>query len=219
VRYQKKIAPINIEHKDKSIESLLKERYIKINKIISTLEYDLKINNGRSVFKCKDRLASDHEGQLLNNLAISLGNGSGETYLGSSGFKVVKQDAYGSDFLIESNYHDYNWTITKETKQINNIQCFKATSSIIVESSRGKNKKKVTAWFAPSITNNFGPAGYGGLPGLILELKEGKITYYATTINFNPGNTTIIKLPTKGKMISEEEFNKIGREMNKNRGR
>jgi GLPGLI family protein len=43
----------------------------------------------------------------------------------------------------------------------------------------------VTAWYAPDIPVRFGPIGYGGLPGLILELQNESATFYVTKINLN----------------------------------
>jgi GLPGLI family protein len=52
-----------------------------------------------------------------------------------------------------------------------------------------------------------GPSTYWGLPGLIVEVKDKMRHYIATQIKENiPGK---IKVPTKGKTISREEFKKL----------
>jgi GLPGLI family protein len=49
----------------------------------------------------------------------------------------------------------------------------------------------------------FGPIGYGGLPGLILELQNESATFYVTKINLNPDSPPEIdKLSPKA--ISKE---------------
>lgn len=67
----------------------------------------------------------------------------------------------------------------------------------------------VTAWFTPMIPVKNGPAEYGGLPGLILELNIDRVTMLCSKIVLNPKDGIVIKEPTKGKEVSREEFNKI----------
>ena len=52
----------------------------------------------------------------------------------------------------------------------------------------------------------FGPIGYAGLPGVILELEARNYKYYATKINLNPKKEIKITKPTKGKKVTQEEF-------------
>ncbi|MDC3229454.1 GLPGLI family protein, partial [Flavobacteriaceae bacterium] len=44
---------------------------------------------------------------------------------------VQKQEFYGKQFLIKDNLLDINWVLGKETKQIGNYVCFKATATIL----------------------------------------------------------------------------------------
>ncbi len=70
----------------------------------------------------------------------------------------------------------------------------------------------VTAWFTPQIPVKNGPAEYGGLPGLILELNIDRMTILCSKIVVNPKNAVEIKKPAKGKEVSREEFDKIVKE-------
>ena len=70
----------------------------------------------------------------------------------------------------------------------------------------------VTAWFTPMIPVKNGPAEYGGLPGLILELNIDRLTMLCSKIVLNPTDGIDIKEPTKGKEVSREDFNKIVKE-------
>ncbi len=87
---------------------------------------------------------------------------------------AVKEDEY---IIIDS--LQTKWDITSESKKIGNFKCYKATQEITNISSQ-KNadgnvrifKRTLIAWFSPEIPYPFGPAGYGGLPGLILELQD-----------------------------------------------
>ncbi len=70
----------------------------------------------------------------------------------------------------------------------------------------------VTAWFTPQIPVKNGPAEYGGLPGLILELNIDRQTILCSKIVVNPTDGIDIKKPEKGKEVTREEFNKIVKE-------
>jgi GLPGLI family protein len=109
--------------------------------------------------------------------------------------------------IIKEN-REVKWILTGETKLIDSYKCFKATSSYIKD--LGNDKKTtfpIIAWYCPEIPISFGPLGYGGLPGLILELQERIITYGAKTINFNLKNFKSAEKPLDGKRISLEELN------------
>ena len=66
----------------------------------------------------------------------------------------------------------------------------------------------VTAWYTPQIPVSNGPGEYWGLPGLILEINSGRTTVLCTEIVMNPTEATEITVPTKGKEITREEYNK-----------
>ena len=61
--------------------------------------------------------------------------------------------------------------ISTETKKIDNYTCYKATTEYVVTNPKGTFKHPVVAWFCPEIPISHGPNGYGGLPGLILEIQ------------------------------------------------
>ncbi|WP_269234543.1 GLPGLI family protein [Flavobacterium flavigenum] len=82
----------------------------------------------------------------------------------------------------------------------------------------------VTAWYTPEIPINQGPENYWGLPGLILEINDGKTTILCSKIVLNSKEKVEIKAPAKGKEISQKEYDetvvkkmKEFREMNRGR--
>lgn len=102
-----------------------------------------------------------------------------------------------------------NWVLTDETKKIDNYTCYKATTEYVVVNSRGTFKHPVIAWFCPELPYSFGPAGYDGLPGLILELQEWNNVFGAIKIEFKSSDEPIL-LPIKGEKISYENYqNKV----------
>ncbi len=99
-----------------------------------------------------------------------------------------------------------------ETKKIGNYLCYKATTIFVIENSKGTFNHPVTAWYSTQIPIGFGPIGYGGLPGLIVELTVQNIKYSMTKLMLNPKKEIVIKKPKKGKLVTEEEFNLVAKE-------
>lgn len=67
----------------------------------------------------------------------------------------------------------------------------------------------VTAWYTPQIPLNQGPGEYWGLPGLILEVNANRTTILCSKIVLNPGEKEEIKVPSKGKEVTKQEYNDI----------
>ena len=105
----------------------------------------------------------------------------------------------GKSFLIKDKLVDYHWKLSEETKTVGNYVCKKATTVY--------NDIAITAWYAPSIPINDGPDEYYGLPGLIIELTEGNITYNALSIQ-ETADISIVK-PGKGKEITKAEYQEL----------
>lgn len=114
------------------------------------------------------------------------------------------------EYLIEKPM-ETNWVLSGESKEINDILCYKATQTITYNNGLKDFTKVVTAWYAPSIPYSFGPNGYGGLPGLILELNDRFVTFGLKRINFTESEPEII-FPEKGKKVTYEEYENIIKE-------
>ena len=71
---------------------------------------------------------------------------------------------------------------------------------------------EVTVWYTPQIPVSNGPAEYWGLPGLILEVNADRTTILCSKIVMNPEEKETIKKPSKGKEVSQEEYNTIVKE-------
>lgn len=83
----------------------------------------------------------------------------------------------------------------------------------------------ITAWYTPEIPVNQGPEGYWGLPGLILEVNDGKTVILCSKVVLNPKEKAAIKPATNGKVINQKDFDETVikkmeefREMNRGRG-
>ena len=67
----------------------------------------------------------------------------------------------------------------------------------------------ITAWYAPEIPISQGPGPYWGLPGLILEVNDGRTAILCSKIVMNAEDKEEIKAPAKGKKVSQAEYDEI----------
>lgn len=92
-----------------------------------------------------------------------------------------------------------NDTIAKDSAQNNSLL------SRIEE----PEERIITAWYAPEIPIGQGPGPYWGLPGLILEVNDGRTAILCSKIVINVEDKEEIKKPSKGKKVSQEEYDQI----------
>ena len=137
---------------------------------------------------------------------------------------VYKDSIYqnNSEGAFEENQYlivkpiEKKWNLTNESKKIDNYICYKATTEYIVINSKGKFVHPVIAWYCPEIPNKFGPAGYGGLPGMILELQEKNNVFGAIKIELK-APLEKIQIPKKGIKISHQEYQNLFIKLSKSR--
>lgn len=71
------------------------------------------------------------------------------------------------------------WEITDEIQIINDMECIFAKGQSVTP---GYSPEKVNVWFTKKYPLPFGPFGWHGLPGLIVQLQTGNMTYTAGII-------------------------------------
>ena len=116
---------------------------------------------------------------------------------------IEQKDFFTRNFLIENDMENFRWKMTGNKKEIAGYMCMEAE---VVDSM-----KKTTAWFTPQIPVSSGPGIYTGLPGLILAIEEneGQNITMAVSIDLKPVSDKELKRPSKGKKVTQEEFQKI----------
>lgn len=145
------------------------------------------------------------EGEGTFQIKIIRSNGNSAVYTHFADKKMVEQRSiFGRPFRIERQLDQVDWKLTNEQKDILGYTCFKATS--------GPDSMLITAWFTPQIAVPGGPATYGQLPGMILEVEFDNIHLVATEIKAELDDATLIKGPAKGKIVTEEEFDQLEQE-------
>ncbi len=147
--------------------------------------------------------------------------------------KMFIQEQLGQMYLVERDADKIDWKITMETRNIEGLNCKKATTTY-----RGRNW---TAWFTEDLPFATGPWILVGLPGLIIEANDEKkevlfefaglekvdknekkaingIVDGSSTIYY--GNTKIliediIELPAKAVRATPKEMNRLKETMKK----
>ena len=180
------------------------EEKFRADSLINFLEFKLLYKNNESLSygikpKSKDvqKLYFDFEG-----------NDTIFTSTKTKEILIYKHDFWFTNLMLSHHYDKHNWIISDETKLIDNMICLKATTSFIEEDSNQKREYKVIAWFNPQINVPIGPKGFGGLPGLIMELAVGFDIYFIKEINFNTltENIKFQKTRKKTKSMTLDKF-------------
>jgi GLPGLI family protein len=189
-------------------EFIKKVKDIDFNKseIVSKLHFDLFFDNYISIFKVNDFL--ELETNKFYRFAIGP-EGSIIYYTDQKNKQNIRQiDAYGELFLV--GFSAPKWELSNESKKIGEYTCFKATAFNITKGRKGIIKTPIEAWYTPEVAIPFGPLGYNGLPGLIIELSMHNYKYFVSKIELYSKQKNIIKKPTQGKVVTKEEFEEIG---------
>ncbi len=83
----------------------------------------------------------------------------------SKTYMVAREYGFdGKPFYLKDSLYPMHWNITDEGRQIDSLNCIRATCRF-----RGRNYE---AWFSPDIPVSYGPWKMGGLPGLIIDLRD-----------------------------------------------
>ena len=181
----------------------LKDYYAKAQRGADLVNFELVANKTVSYFKMIETIKNEE-----TNFATAFSEASNSFYTAAdSNSKIKYVNSYLGEYRIS--YSDKTeWKLVSESKLIDSYLCYKATSEQVVVNSEGTFKHAIIAWYCPSIPFSYGPKGYNGLPGLILELQVRNITWGASKIELSKEDTVIAR-PTKGKLITEEEYIKM----------
>lgn len=182
-----------------------REFFLNIVKNDKSIVLELQIEGDKSYFREIKQLSISEN---TANLAII----SGLSYKGdwltdlNRRYQVMIKNNQGKKYYVKKPMEGRVWTLSNETKNILNFECYKA----VYEAKTTKGVEyTVTAWYTKEIPLSYGPADYAGqLPGLILELHDLSSIYTATELQ----NVQKFKLdwPNEKKIISEESYKKEG---------
>ena len=106
------------------------------------------------------------------------------------------------DFRVKDSLERPAWKLQHERRKIGDYVCMKATTEL--------EGDMVTAWFTPEIPVPAGPAGFYGLPGLVLAVeRQDETIFLATSVDLSPPDPDLLVRPEGGKPCTPEEFERI----------
>jgi GLPGLI family protein len=209
------------------MQKMMKERMKKMFEKTFTLTF----NKNESIYTEEQQLeTNDNPGDRM--LSSVMGT-SGKHYKNIKDKRfVANKEFFGKEFLIKDSLPNLSWKMGTETKKIGDYNCYKATAviaisvtdvsniklpapnnkkeeSIVSEDIQIPKEKTITAWYCLDIPISQGPDNYWGLPGLILEINDGKTTILCTKLVLN-NNEKLEIIPAKnGKSVTQKEFDEI----------
>ena len=206
------------------------------NRMKNMLEktFILTFNKVESTFKEEERLRAPGQGRGWG----SFGSSSGPRYKNvKEKMSLEEIEFFGKKFIVSDDIDEIKWEMTNEQKKIGNYICFKAiakkkapfdwTGVFAPPKPRGDKPKdstdkkreiksieipktiQIVAWYTPQIPVSHGPAEFGGLPGLILELTTDQTVLLCSKIVMNPEKKDEILMPTKGEKVTRNKYDEI----------
>lgn len=214
---------VEITYKVDLVETEVSEVLKGIYKIaydnVKFIDFKLLGYTRESLFYREKLLTNDAEKGA--DIALTILGAKGEFFTNlENGLVYEDLPAFGERFVIKHPVITDGWKLYKESKSIGKYLCYKATTTYVVNNSKGRFEFPVVAWYTPEINLPFGPKNYSGLPGLILELQEKDRVFYADKISLGKLDEKQRNLiaPSKGKKpITQAEFDAIGAKIAKER--
>ncbi|MAW94448.1 MULTISPECIES: GLPGLI family protein [unclassified Leeuwenhoekiella] len=212
ITYKKEIAPpenqgniVFISNKD-------------ISSAFDDLRYVLRFNSEAALFEKIDVMGRDDT--RAYTYAVRSGGGKGKYYTPlDQNYSLHQVDYIGELFLVKRNHPDFE--ITNETKMIGDYQCRKAFYTTLRKApNKDTEDVQFTAvvWFTPAIPVSLGPLNFSGLPGMVLQVELGRVSYTATELNLSTEINLEIEKPEKGIAIEEKDLARTLRKMLRNLG-
>lgn len=161
----------SIEKSEKAVNSKIQYLYQDLDEAILSLRFELLVDDENVIFKTQDIIFKN---ERALKLAKTYTNSTDEYYFNiKDSISFFKKSFLNETFFIK-NEEKFEWVITNETKTIDSLLCFKATTNREFKIKSNIKKIDIEAWFCPSIPISYGPKGFYGLPGLILQISDDK---------------------------------------------
>lgn len=224
---QRKMA---VELDSSQMNDAMRDRVMAMIKKQFEREYTLKFTKEESIYVQEEKLDAPSNNVGSNGMMVVVA-GSGDSDILYKNLKenrfINQNEMFSKQFLIKDAITNQEWKLEKETKNIGQYSCFKATYTYEREKMRmmtrgtdadtdSENEDDVemetitvTAWYTPQIPVKNGPGSYDGLPGLILEISDGELSILCSKVVLNPKNGLDMKEPNKGKVVTQIAYDEI----------
>lgn len=169
----------------------------------------LYIKDGEAIYNSKSGMIKDNDRTITYQIASTiLGTEDGPIYQNlKTGEALRHQVSFGKEFLIKYPFDSFNWNLVDEYKIINGYETQKAETWLIQSDNPAAKKQHIEAWFTKDIPISSGPLQYGGLPGLIVQLRTtGVLKLVLDEFIKNPKEEINIIKPGKKTPVSLEEY-------------
>lgn len=178
------------------------EMLIRAGQILSSFEFELLIRSNECIFKKTSEIVEDYSDIHMYRIALAFSAGDEIWYSkkGEPEKVIYKEDREGPKTLTLN--EEVQWEISEETKFIGKYRVIKANTT----RKKGGFTEKIEAWFAPELPYYFGPIGYNGLPGLILEMSKPKVVFMFKEIQ---KKAVEIKTPKESTRMTLEKYYEI----------
>lgn len=170
--------------------------------------------------------------QMTDGMSVSISySTAGKKYINTKEqSSIVEDEIFGKEFLIVEPLVQPEWKLINESKKIGEYNCFKAELVIPVSQKQLEAYEEflkqeeikpalfkmdepkdqvITVWYTPEIPVSFGPDNYWGLPGLILEVNDGRYIILCSKVTLSNNDKTKIKAPNTGEKVSRKKFDEI----------
>lgn len=199
----------------------------------------LNFDRSASIYKEEEKLDAPGTNGNMRMMGSMMGGGGTYYKNVKEKTYSVDKEFMGKEFLVKDVLPQLEWKMESETKVVGGYTCYKATALKPVDGSdfrnmRAKDEAKkddkkeekekstnfmdgfempkeilITAWYTPEIPVSQGPEGYWGLPGLILEVNDGKTIILCSKVVMNAKEKAEIKAPKVGKEVTQKEYDEI----------
>ena len=220
---------MEVELDSSQVNDAMREQIMVMLKKQFEREYTLEFTKDESIYKEEEKLDEPRNSMSGGLMFVTIGGGESDIlYKNLAENRFANQnEMFSKQFLIKDSIASREWKLEKETKNIGQYSCFKATYTYEREPMRMRTSGTdaetdstdeeevemetitVTAWYTPQIPVKNGPSSYDGLPGLILEIGDGELSILCSKIVLNPKNGLAIKEPHKGKVVTQAHYDEI----------
>lgn len=202
----------------KKLSGNINEALEQSKKELKNLQYELIFNESLALYREKEKLNSDSQNSISKRLSKIFSGYFGEVYTNLKDNTIIENHEFlGENYFIKKRINNFDWKIEDSKVKINGYYCYKANTIITEEGRNGLKEIIVTAWFTPEINFSYGPNGYSGLPGMIVQIQKGNTITYLSKIKFEKHKEDL-ELPSF-ETISNTEFKQIIKDFSLNRSK